>query len=109
MSDPLRFGSRLAHTRCVLEEVRDERHRQELLREQGHHAFTCADTNIADADKLPVLAEEFGEVAIELCSGQHAQASGIAYRIDRQKLRTELIQTTAVAVAWAESLTEDAR
>lgn len=46
--------------------IRDERFRQEQLKESGRFKFTCADKEISDFEKLAILAEEFGEVA-EAC------------------------------------------
>lgn len=85
----------------VLVEVLRERRRQEELRRRGKFPHTCAAREIGPADKLAVLAEEFGEVARHVC--EHAIDPA---RLDRMKLRKELVEVAAVAVAWAESLGE---
>jgi len=51
-----------------------------------------------DFEKLPVLGEEFGEVNEHLAE----RANGVDY--GDQALYSELIQTAAVAVSWAESI-----
>lgn len=78
--------------RRTLDSILHERARQEQLRREGKFPFTCADPEIADVLKLPVLGEEFGEVAKAMNEG------------DADALREELIQVAAVAVAWIESL-----
>lgn len=86
----------------VLAEVTAERERQERKgaehRARGQeHWRSCADPLLPEERKLAVLLEEVGEVA-------HAQNE---IRIgESANLREELIQVAAVAVAWAESLTE---
>lgn len=83
----------------VVQEVFDERQRQQQLVREGKLPFNCADRDIPHQRKLPVLVEEVGEVAKEV------------YDVDRgtvpfasKRLREELIQVAAVAVAWLESL-----
>ena len=101
----------------VVEEVYKERARQERLREAGKFLWTCADPKIDDARKLAVLAEEFGEAAREVTDAMIAsdksrtredrawdEAEAAKIAVHRAKLREELIQVAAVAVAWAESL-----
>lgn len=75
----------------VWPEIRAERWRQECKIRTGKIPWDCADPDVSDDAKLAVLAEEFGEVARALL-----ESGG--------NLRDELIQTAAVAVAWAESL-----
>lgn len=83
----------------VVEAIYRERLRQEELKRSGKFTYTCADDGLSNSDKLAVLAEEFGEAA------RHVVESVIdAKRLDRKKLREELIQVAAVAAAWAESL-----
>lgn len=91
----------------VLTAVYSERLRQEALRNAGKFAYTCADrwsgdegVPIPPAEKLAVLAEEFGEVARAVCELQPGDTE------TRSRLRDELIQVAAVAVAWVESLEE---
>jgi NTP pyrophosphatase (non-canonical NTP hydrolase) len=75
----------------VIQEIRAERWRQECKIQTGNIPWDCANPTVSDDAKLAVLAEEFGEVARALLEGDG--------------LREELIQTAAVALAWAESLT----
>lgn len=90
--------------------VNRERHRQECLKAQGKFPWSCADQIDPDsgreillAEKLAVLAEEFGEVAEIVCKlgAKRAEADTVSLKM----LRDELVQVAAVAVAWAESLT----
>lgn len=75
----------------ALIDVLEERRRQIELRKQGKFVATCAD-DISDLERLPILAEEFGEVARAMCER------------DRTALRTELVQLAAAAVAWIEGI-----
>lgn len=61
----------------------------------GH---TCADP-IPNDSKLRTLVEEVGEVARELNDAENELRP-----IDIGKLREELVQTAAVALAWIEAL-----
>jgi hypothetical protein len=91
--------------RAILDLVLKERFRQNALVESGALPFNCADPKMAEVGdhtlKLAVLTEEVGEVAKEVYELS-------VYESDAEdpeaKLRTELIQVAAVAVAWAESL-----
>lgn len=84
----------------VLFAVAIERRRQEELRAQGKFRTTCATPDgMTNAEKLCVLAEEFGEVARHCCEEQIDPT-----RLDKRKLKKELIEVAAVAVAWAETL-----
>lgn len=76
--------------------VRAERRRQVELQAAGRFKYTCADGELSDAERLAVLAEEFGEVAREVAEGVAGNG------VDLDALRKELIQVAAVAVAWAE-------
>lgn len=118
----------IRHTYTVLEDVRRERDRQEQLRRDGRFPYTCADPGIADHARLPILAEEFGEVAKALverdiykaqyyndfpdrditAEQRHYGGATPPERLlrYRDELRTELVQLAAVAVAWAEALTD---
>lgn len=88
-------------TTLVLEEVRRERERQESLLAAGRFPFTAADPTRLNAEKLPILGEEFGEVSKEVYE------DGLGARGAAAKLRTELIQLAAVATAWVEALTPE--
>jgi hypothetical protein len=83
----------------VLDAVAFERENQERLHGAGKlPGAHCSDPKVSNASKLAVLVEEIGEVAKQINEGTLPAAS-------RAHLRKELIQTAAVAVAWAESLT----
>lgn len=106
----------------ILTLVHEERERQDKLKAKGKFTFTCADVfGLMQAEKLGVLAEEFGEVAQLVCRVM-IPAPGHVYETDegpvkvipdltpeqlqdyRVKLKEELIQVAAVCVAWAETL-----
>ena len=108
----------------VLHEVAVERERQEQLKASGKFLWTCADNEVTlvtdngrsetvrkilDSEKLAVLSEEFGEAAREVTEEIIAKdrQDGALANQSLVKLRKELIQVAAVAVAWVESL--DAR
>lgn len=80
-------------------DVSRERTHQEALKNEGRFEHTCAD-EMDPFRKLAILGEEFGEVSRALLE-KHGESN------DRwnKDLRKELIQVAAVAVAWAESLT----
>lgn len=78
------------HMNGVLESVKTERMRQDA--KWGPQAHS-------DTNWLPILAEEFGEAAKEVCE--------ITFRpgpLTEFCLETELIQTAAVCVAWVENI-----
>lgn len=83
----------------ILEHIHLERRRQDELKAQGRFAYTCADSEMSNPERLTVLGEEFGEVCHEVNEGI---GSGRAVNI--LKLRKELIQTAAVCMAWVEAL-----
>jgi NTP pyrophosphatase (non-canonical NTP hydrolase) len=76
-----------------------ERRLQDRYRDEGRFAYTCASPELSAIEKLTIVAEEFGEVAHEVNEG-----IGPNREVNVEKLRKELIQTAAVAVAWVESL-----
>lgn len=82
----------------IWDDILRERSRQERLKAAGKFEFSCADDGLNDYERYSILGEEFGEVGHELnegIPGGHA---------DIEKLRTELIQVAAVAVAWVEHI-----
>lgn len=88
-------------------EIKAERTRQELLRAAGKFLYTCADPNfvaLSHFGRVTVLGEEFGEVcraaldAEKIAEGRGDPEGAL------KKLRTELIQVAAVAVAYIEGL-----
>lgn len=85
--------------------INQERIRQEELKAVGKFKHSCADP-IGNETKLAILTEELGEVAREVCEGSfvlHPNLSGAERVAIAEKLKTELIQVAAVAVAWLES------
>lgn len=94
-------------TRHAIESVIAERERQEQkcaeMQRKGLAWHTCADPHaLDDEQRLPILGEEFGEVCRELCDSRAGH-----YEPNLVKLRDELVQLAAVAVAWVEAV--DAR
>jgi len=90
----------------ILEDVRDERCRQEALRAQGKFPATCAtvgENEMSDDRCMTVLGEEVGEVAKELNERDIALGKLHPMR-PINKLRAELIQVAAVTVAWVERI-----
>jgi uncharacterized protein YjbI with pentapeptide repeats len=77
-----------------------ERNRQNDLKAAGRFPYTCADSELSDAEKLTVLAEEFGEAARAVL-----ERNKLANDTTGADLKKELVQVAAVAVAWIESLT----
>lgn len=84
--------------RLIFDDITAERDRQETLLASGKFAWTCAGPDVPDLDRLAVLAEEFGEVAREVCrvACEKGTPSG--------DLRVELVHVAAVAVAWLEGI-----
>ncbi len=89
-------------TVAILDMVATERGRQELLKSQGRFDYSCADKEITHAECCTILAEEAGEVAHEVNEG-----IGKDRFIDKRRLLKELIETAAVAVAWAEKTLDE--
>lgn len=83
----------------ALTDIAAERVRQEQLRHEGRFPYTCAGEGLTPAEKLAVLAEEFGEVAREISDARNCRTEP-----NPKRLRAELVQVAAVAVAWVESL-----
>jgi hypothetical protein len=89
----------------ILDDVAQERRRQEHLRAAGKFRFTCADTHdvlgnpVTYPEALAVLAEEFGEVSREIAEFVIAPD-----RLSREQLRAELVQLAAVAVGLVERI-----
>lgn len=99
----------------VLNEVRSERQRQDRLKASGKFLWTCADNEalrnkleraITNAEKLAVLAEEFGEAACEVTEEIIGRDRGDVTHADKsvERLRKELVQVAAVCVAWVEAI-----
>lgn len=77
----------------VMAAVSLERDRQEQLKHAGRFAHTCSDVELDELERFAILVEEIGEVARALNDDQ-----------GRARLRAELVQVAAVAVAWIEGL-----
>ena len=75
--------------------VSAERRRQRKLIAAGKIPFACESPETDEGYKLAVLTEEVGEVAKALLEGTN--------------VHEELVQVAAVAVAWAEAYTEEAK
>ncbi len=84
---------------AILQAINLERNRQDELKAQGRFAYTCADPQMSNPERLTVLGEEFGEVCHEVNEG-----IGSGRTVNVPKLRKELIQTAAVCMAWVEAL-----
>jgi len=85
-----------------------ERRRQDELKAKGAFKYTCADPEMADTEKLCVLAEEFGEAARAVLAleklGTVTDYGGESGAEARKHLRKELVQCGAVIVAWLECI-----
>lgn len=79
----------------ILGLVADERDRQ-IAKWGGRDGDGVENPNMSNYVRLRVLAEEFGEVAEAM--GRPEDGNG------KRDLRTELIQTAAVCVAWLEAM-----
>ena len=71
--------------------IYEERERQKLLVGTGKFQYTCSDAEMNDFERLSVLLEEVGEVAVALNEK------------DRYQAQKEIIQVAAVCIAWLES------
>lgn len=92
----------------ALSDLLNERVRQNELKAQGRFLYTCADRELAPAQKLAVLAEEFGEVARATLEVGALVNDGRCVTDAREALRKELVQVAAVAMAWVEGLDAEA-
>lgn len=76
-------------------------HRERIrahAKHDGDNGGSMERRTYADSIWLPVLTEEVGEVARLICDG------AIEGGLDRVKLREELVQVAAMAVAWIEAV-----
>lgn len=80
----------------IFEAIVIERERQNELKRQGKISATVADEEMTNLERLAVLAEEIGECA-------HKLNGGIGGPVNWALLRIELIQVSAIALAWCES------
>lgn len=73
--------------------------RQDNLARAGKFGGTHVMPGGTDLERLAVLAEEFGEVSIEVCKGIEVDG-----QVRRPGLREELVQTAAVCIAWVAAI-----
>jgi len=83
-------------------EAQVEVHRQDDLAREGRFDGTHVMPGGSDLQRLAVLAEEFGEVSIEVCKGILPDE-----QVRRVGLREELIQVAAVAIAWVAAIDDE--
>jgi len=87
----------------ILSDIVKERIRQNELKSAGRFKYTCADIEMTDADCLPVLVEEVGELSRALLeSGKLANEK--SFDLHGKDMRKELVQVAAIAVAWIERI-----
>lgn len=94
-------------THGILVEVGAERERQERLRESGKFLHTCASRDFeafTHFGRAAVLGEEFGEVCRAVLDVEKIAEGRHHDDLAKTKLRAELIQVAAVAVAYVEAL-----
>lgn len=84
--------------RKVLSDIKDERYRQ-IRKWGGRDGDGVENPSQSNYVRLRVLAEEFGEVAEAMGRPEDGNGKG--------DLRTELVQTAAVCVAWLEAMDDD--
>jgi hypothetical protein len=90
-------------TTYALRLVKAERIRQDTLKAEGRFEFTCADDGLTNAEKLACLTEELGEVAQEVLTQEGRRLARDTVGT-KEALRKELVQVSAVALAWIEAL-----
>lgn len=82
----------------VLEAIELERQRQKALLYQGKIKGTAAEIYLLDTDRYLMLARQTGKLA-------HA----ISMEADLALIRSELVQTAAICVAWCEALDRESQ
>jgi NTP pyrophosphatase (non-canonical NTP hydrolase) len=92
----------------------DSVHAERIRAHTKHGSFgdSMEQKEWTDPAWLSVLVEEVGEVARELCDHRHRQdanpeADRDAYAEHRERMREELVQVAAMAVAWIDSIDND--
>jgi NTP pyrophosphatase (non-canonical NTP hydrolase) len=92
----------------IYREIRAER----IRAHRKHGATSMEELPVTDMTRLSVLMEEVGEVAREFNEARHRQHRGLLPQAEREQsldlaaLRRELIQTAAMAAAWADAIGE---
>lgn len=92
----------------ILQDVVEERKRQDRLRDAGKFKYTCADPEIPLAAAIAALGEEFGEVCTEALKLGGDVAVDPGEDVSAH-LRAELVQVAAVCVAWVEKIDREHR
>jgi hypothetical protein len=87
----------------ILHDVSNERDYQDRMFPPMTTRYALPDPNTPDGWKSAVLMEEVGEAAHEV-NEMHLHRDSMARQATRLRLRDELIQVAAVAVAWIEAL-----
>lgn len=87
----------------IVVDILVERLHQGTLKARGKFKYTCADAQMKNSERACVLVEEVGEVCRAVLN-----VDGLAkdqdYMGNVEHLRAELIQVSAVALAWLEAL-----
>lgn len=81
-----------------------ERERQAALFLVGKITFDCSSPVVDTKRKCRILTEELGEVAKEIDEIEKRNVPGKIVLRSQDKLIAELVQVTALCVAWLESL-----
>lgn len=72
----------------------------ERARAHAKHGATSMESYpVDDLNRLAILTEELGEVAMEFNEARHDDRP-----VDLTRLRKELLQTAAMATAWADAI-----
>ena len=91
-----------ARTNAELDNVQEERRRQERLKAEGRFRYTLADVEASNTLRLGAVVEEIGEVSKNLLAREGLVTDGDP---TLRALHTELSQVAALSVAWMEYLT----
>lgn len=83
----------------VYEDVNNERERAHQKHDAGGNSMERK--GAGDVAWLPVLAEEFGEVARALCEFMQGNVS---LPVHLSELREELVQVAAMTCAWIDAI-----
>lgn len=106
---------------AILNDVWQERERQERLCEKGRFKFTAANPGLTNVERLPILTEEIGEIARQVLqqpdsgmmpvthAGKYDWHTAGDSEPDPQAgtpegLRNELVQLAAISCAWIQAL-----
>lgn len=124
------------HMHAAIDEIIDERRRQEDYVASGRHRASAATANVSDMRRLAIIVEELAEVASEMMpetlsaleremwhhvinAGERARtlndhhyrhpagALDLPVVVSTPAMRGELVQLAATVVAWIEGTTTD--